>query len=285
MKEKDRMRSRRLSETDMNLDIFPVPLKTYWCRVAYGKFETYNAREHWHSFFELHLCLTGSSRFLVDEKEYVLAAGEYLLLPPYRKHRICEQGEDFSKFVWGFAVKEEKIAEELKNGYDGISLSAAPERMISAVEILLENMNEEEFEFYPVLKGQLYYIFVQLVRAATQLKTEGSFAKSPSAEMDSIRKFISNNLSNDLRPEEIAAQFYRTVGQIDRLCRTECHCSVSQLKRQLQAEKMRDLLGKTDLSLKEIAEQTGFSDQYAMSKFFRKMEGESPGRYRRSMKR
>ena len=285
MKENEMIRSRRLSETILIVDVEPVALKSYWCRVVYEKNETFNVREHCHSFFELHLCRSGKCTFCVDGEEIVLTPDTYLLLPPYQNHRICDQSEDFSKFAWGFSVQEEKIAENLKNGCEKIFIRRAERRMVDAIDILLENMDGDIFEFYPVIKGQLYYIFVLLVRQSTALKAERSYRKTPSMEMESVIKFISNNLAKDVSTEEIAAQFYMSRGRLERMCREECHCSVSQLKWEVQREKIRNLLSQSNLTLKEIAEQTGFSDQYAMGKFFKKHEGEPPGQYRRSSKK
>ena len=72
MKENEMIRSRRLSETNLNVDVEPVALKSYWCRVVYEKNETFNVREHCHSFFELHLCRSGKCTFCVDGEEIVL---------------------------------------------------------------------------------------------------------------------------------------------------------------------------------------------------------------------
>ena len=59
--------------------------------------------------------------------------------------------------------------------------------------------------------------------------------------------------------------------------------TVNQLKHNLQLEQIRQLLAETDSSLEEIAQASGFSDKYSMSKFFHKHEGMPPGKYRKAI--
>lgn len=53
-----------------------------------------------------------------------------------------------------------------------------------------------------------------------------------------------------------------------------------QMYTQLRIQKACDLLNTTDLLVKDIAEETGFSDPYYFSRTFRKTMGVSPQRYR-----
>ena len=50
-----------------------------------------------------------------------------------------------------------------------------------------------------------------------------------------------------------------------------------------QAERIRELLEDTELSMDQIAAMTGFADRYSMGKFFKKHEGTPPGNYRKAL--
>ncbi len=95
-----------------------------------------------------------------------------------------------------------------------------------------------------------------------------------------IRDFIAENLSSSLSVSDIAAQFYMSERQLERICHEEYRVTAGELKRKLQAEKIRHLLSETTLSLAEIARLTGFSDRYSMSKFFKRVDGMPPASYR-----
>ncbi|MFP4382237.1 MAG: helix-turn-helix domain-containing protein, partial [Candidatus Sumerlaeia bacterium] len=51
----------------------------------------------------------------------------------------------------------------------------------------------------------------------------------------------------------------------------------------LRIDKARQLLMQTSMNLAEIAEHTGFSSPYHLSNVFKKVRGQSPSEYRRSV--
>jgi len=53
---------------------------------------------------------------------------------------------------------------------------------------------------------------------------------------------------------------------------------------QKRVERAREMLGRTDLSLSEIAIATGFSDQSHFARHFRQMLGTTPGQFRWSQR-
>ena len=274
--------SRKLSRINLNLQADTVPLEHYWCRVAYQYQERPNLKEHRHSFFELHMCLCGCAEIAVGEQVFTLIPGTFLLLPPDTNHQILSQEPDFSKFVWGFSVKNESMAEMLTQGCMPAGLKQAEPEMHNCVQIMLNNSDGDGFGYYTVIQGQLYHLFALLVRKLTTQKTVESFQKSLSAQMEEIKKYISDNLSANLSAEEIADQFHISRKQLTRICMEECKMTVTQLKNSLQMEKIRQMLEENEKSLEEIACTCGFSDQYSMSKFFHRHEGFAPGKYRKA---
>lgn len=69
------------------------------------------------------------------------------------------------------------------------------------------------------------------------------------------------------------------------MCKKEYNTTFSRMKRELQLEVIRELLQETNYSMEEIADITGFSDRYSMGKFFKKLEGSTPGEYRRGIRK
>ena len=69
------------------------------------------------------------------------------------------------------------------------------------------------------------------------------------------------------------------------MLKKEYRKTFSQIKREMRAEVISELLRETDYTMEEIADATGFSDRYSMGKFFKKIEGETPGKYRRGTRK
>lgn len=275
--------SKNLAKTDLNADSDLIAFKTYWCRVAYDKVDKWNTKEHSHSFFELHLCMDGSCEFDVDGKKCTITKGKYLLLPPYKKHTILKASENFSKFVWGFAIQDEELSNEvLKNCSSNVETNT-DENIYNSIKIMLENSKNNGFEYYNIIKCQLYCIFISLIRKKTSRKTSVVHEKKTSMRAREIKKFIKENLSSKLKASDIAAQFFMSERHLSRICLKEYNMTIQELKQSIQLESIKNMLSDTDSSLKEIAKSTGFSDEYAMSKFFKKHEGMPPAKYRHSI--
>ena len=283
MNELEVLASKMLSGMNLNVREEEIPLKHYWCRIAYQCLDGANLKTHRHSFFELHLCLEGVCEITVDDRLLMLKPNTFLLLPPQKKHTILRQSDDFSKFVWAFSVREESISRELAECCEEGKLCDVQERFLHGLRIMLDNSVCNDFEYHSVIKGQLYYLFVLLVRQMTGMKTKARFRKNTSMQFAEIRKYLSDNLAANLSATDIAEQFYLSRKQLTRICMEECSMTINQLKHSLQLEQIRQMLAETDASLEEIAQASGFSDKYSMSKFFHKHEGMPPGKYRKAI--
>lgn len=72
---------------------------------------------------------------------------------------------------------------------------------------------------------------------------------------------------------------------LNRLFRRYLHQSALDYLRELRLNRIRHLLAESDLTLTEIAAQTGYSSQIALSAAFRASDGMSPGEYRKKTRR
>ena len=279
------MISKKLGRLDLNRKVDEIQLTTYWCRVAYTEFEKWNPKEHSHSFWELHLCLSGNARIISDKNEYVLTENTYLVLCPKEKHTILFQSDDYSEFVWGFCMEDSKeTEEELYNRYKEEKVIAADAQMLFSVCRILNNIEKAEFGYYDIIRNELYHIFILIARKAglADLHEDYTPQNNKSAL---IRKYVCENLTDNITAEDVASFFCVSKSSVERMCKKEYGLSFLQMKNEVRAEVIRKLLKETDCTMEEISTATGFSDRYSMGKFFKKFEGLTPGDYRRGTKK
>ena len=276
-------KSRKLSRLNLNVENECPGYISYWCRIAFSRYDNWNMKRHSHSFFELQLCLKGECEFDVSGKKYVITPGTYILLPPDKKHTIIKASDDFEKFIWGFRLTDENLTSRLSEKCLEETPSKADDNILRAIEIIMDNADSNQYQAYGVIKGQLHYILCMLVRKDVDI-SDGSFnVKSTSFAAEEIMSFIKSNLSTPMSVSDIAAQFYMSARQITRICEKEFGVTLKELETSLRLEKIRKLLSEDENSLDEIAQRCGFSDGYSMSKFFKKHEGLPPGKYRKSL--
>ncbi len=284
MQDKDFLISKTLSRMDLNKpsqDVYPL---TYWCRTVHSRHEMWNQKPHSHTFWELHLCLSGSCEIETAGKRFTLTQHQLLLLAPELIHTVLSQSPDFSKFVWGFSVPDATLQSTLLSTFQQPLLKAADEGLLHCIHLILENAQNRDYGFHSMIKAQLHEIFLTFARQAGCIDNK-SYEKNHSEEMALITDYIRSNLAANLTAEEISTTFFIGKGHMERLCKEEYGMTFSQLKRSLQTAQIRHLLQNSDISMDEIARQTGFSDRYSMGKFFKKTEGMPPAQYRKSFRK
>lgn len=283
--EKNAAATRHLSKLDLNVKAEWDTPHTYWCRVAYKRLGKQNTKPQRHSFFELHLCLNGRCDYLIDGKPLTLTAGGFILIPPQRQHTILEASEDFEKFIWGFAPNDDRETESLANACQSVTaVCGVPDEWYRSIERILTEGSMSGDCSVSVIRGELCYLYVGLCRHfGALLPTETHPVQKVGIRTSAVREFIKDNIATQLTIGDIAEQFYMSERQLERTCHAECGMTVGELIRAIRVEAIRDLLTNTTLPISEIAQRTGFSDRYSMSRFFKKEEGLPPARYRISL--
>jgi transcriptional regulator GlxA family with amidase domain len=79
---------------------------------------------------------------------------------------------------------------------------------------------------------------------------------------------------------DLAGRLYVSKDYLRHLFQEYTNRSPIQHIIQARIEKARDLLGQRDVSVKEIAAQCGFDNEYYFSRLFRKVTGTTPSQYR-----
>jgi AraC family transcriptional regulator len=97
-----------------------------------------------------------------------------------------------------------------------------------------------------------------------------------------IRDFVEGNLDTDIRLSAMAAACGLSTEYFVKAFKNSVGVSPYQYVIGLRVERARALLDDDSLSLSEIALQCGFSHQEHMTRMFRRVIGEPPGRYRRN---
>ena len=284
MDERDFMVSRELGKLDFNRPKDETELYTHWFRIAYAAFEKWDHKEHAHLFWELHLCLSGSVTIQTDDTECVLTENSFVFFCPKSKHTILFETEDYSELVWGFGIEDNpELNAVLCRQYKNTKVFRAEKEMLDSVSLILDNIEKEEFGYYHIIRNELYHIFTLLARRAGA--ENSSIYHKEKNEGTLFRKYIYENLSGDISAEDAALFFGVSKRTIEHVLKKEYRKTFSQIKREMKAERISELLRETDYTMEQIADATGFSDRYSMGKFFKKIEGETPGEYRRGIRK
>ena len=101
----------------------------------------------------------------------------------------------------------------------------------------------------------------------------------------SMLSYIHRNYSEKITLAEISREASVSTREANRIFQKTIRQTPFEYLMHYRLEQVRELLEKTDLSITEISYRCGFTDSAYMGKQFRKIFGESPGEYRRKVKK
>ena len=100
-----------------------------------------------------------------------------------------------------------------------------------------------------------------------------------------IIAYINDHFTENLQMVDLTEHFNYNRFYISQIIKERTGYNFNDYVNRKKVELSKKLLSETDLSIKDIAEQTGFSYSYYFSKIFKKYEDMTPGEYREAEKK
>lgn len=126
-------------------------------------------------------------------------------------------------------------------------------------------------------------LVVQIVRQLTAADHQSASPaeKGRARLVNQTKEYLLKNHARELHLSEVARYLTVTPEHLSRLFKQETGQTVFQYLQHLRLEKSKTLLLSSDLTVSEIARQTGFSSVSLFSRNFRHYVGSSPQKYRK----
>lgn len=123
--------------------------------------------------------------------------------------------------------------------------------------------------------------------AVTMLLMELSEGQNPQksedklpATVESVAEWIRNNYYMDFSVKMIAETFGYQADYLSSMFKKNMHVSIVEYTTEYRLKMAKNLMSQYDLSIREIAWSSGFSDEKYFMKVFKKYEGITPSQYR-----
>ena len=136
--------------------------------------------------------------------------------------------------------------------------------------LIFQNINKEDSGIYEAKKIE--------DESVIQLNT-----KENDDRIKIVKKYIEDNIDKKILSSDIANQVNISTRHLNRLIEASEKSSVAELIRRTRIKHSKKLLKSTQLSMSEIAYQSGFSSSFHFSKAFKALEGVTPGAYRKDI--
>ena len=251
-----------------------------------GKDGHYVREKHWHRSIEIFAVFEGTLAFFINEEEYPLGSGEFILLNSNEIHSISSP-EANRTIVLQIPMN---VLRNVETGEGLILFTHSPKRQDSKIMELIGSMYQElqergsEYEW----KVQsdffmLVYLLLTKYRKREILPEEIRHYRKLN-RLSTITGYIRENYTKELSLEMVADRFGYSPSYLSRMFRKYAQTNYKTYLQNVRIEYGFQELANTDHTIGEIAVNNGFPNQKAFTREFKKKYGILPSEYRRGQK-
>ena len=275
-----------------------IQWRVYWLKGVVYNSEIHdsslNVKPHFHSFLEMQIVLDGELEYLIDGQQVTVYAGEFLLISPKISHQLVRYSENFQKIATAFSFQgEDSEFSDLNLDFFQRNLFFKGQNtnaLIVPLQYILYELNNGWKESPMITRMQFNSFLLTLFHMVQdniqeqQLPIEQK-ELNPNDEMiyNSIIQYLRENVSHMVSVEEASTALLISVRQINRVLRRTHATCFSKLRDEIKCFAARELLS-GNLSMEKIGEEIGFSSVYSFNRFFKRVEGMTPGKFREAMR-
>ncbi|MDF2988387.1 MAG: transcriptional regulator, AraC family [Eubacterium sp.] len=293
--------SNKLSALDLRIPLEDYLADILWFRVMQQEGD-WHINRHTHSSFEFHFVAGGKCRVILDDRVFLAEEGSFYITAPGVFHeQISEKDSVYTEYSLNCDFQKLNPSEFNSDGTDIVktemdliieALKSAPchsypdkYSITKMFEEALKEAYEEKVGFYNEIKSLAVFMIIKAARTVysgnQSLKSVvPKKLKQDDARYRMIEQFIEDNVQNTVHTADIAQYMHLSEKQIGRIVKSKSDCSTKELIMHVKLRKAKELLKKSNMTQKEIANALGFTSEYYFNQFFKREEGDAPGSFR-----
>lgn len=284
------IKSLSVSQTDI-----PLTWQLYWLKKteynANVKLQFKGNSPHNHSFFEIHFLTEGSIGYKIGDEVIELKAGDFLVVSPCTTHNVVSGSDIVKKIAIGFDLhidEQDPLSLKLEK------MKSVPyhhgrynDCIISPLELILNEMDMKDANA-DFLKRSLLNAFMLSLMNELPLSDDGyEEPDTDQTEIDTsdesvylaVVKYLELNIDRIVPIEELSDVLSISLSQLKRRLYRYSGISYRTIREKIKIARARELLA-TNMSMAQISEAIGISNEYNFNRFFKRIEGMTPGKFR-----
>lgn len=233
----------------------------------------------------LHIILSGSGYYMVDGKKFHLRGGEGFLIRPGVSTFYQADIKNPWTYLWiGFSGND-IIDKYLKRaGLTGGNYSFS----VNNTDIFLEYIKKCFAKVEHTLANELFldgYTFEFLASVVENSRpiTNSNEVKE-NEYINRALHYLYNNYTERINVTNIADNLNLNRSYLSRIFKESIGMTIKEYLLEVRINHASDLLSMSDLSIEEVALESGFTNPEMFSKLFKKERGKTPKEYRKERK-
>ncbi|WP_159459704.1 AraC family transcriptional regulator [Scatolibacter rhodanostii] len=248
---------------------------------------------HWHNALEILVGENGYYESIINDITYHVRAGEILLIPPGMTHTLTPK-DNCNGFVYLLNLD---ILEAIQSSASVMPILTQPiyitetnnPKLHALAHTLLRQMREKYFSDDEMLELLFYSYFLNLVAeigryysasVQSDLHLRLDKRKEYVNKFNEIINYINKNYTEDLTLEGVSKEFGFSKYHFSRLFKQYTQFTFCDYLMYQRVKSAEYNLAQANMSITEIAFQSGFSSLSTFSRVFRNQKNCTPSEYR-----
>ena len=249
---------------------------------------------HWHDELEIIYVKSGFLTVNISGENYIGKPGDAFVVSPGNLHFMGSQTGTVDYFTFLFPLKyiafrtddmlDDKLIEPLNSGHLMISpeiKDTVKEQCEQLAGVYAAEIDESESKITGQIRKKI--ILLQFIH---ELWKKGFIIENDTTGRNTVEKemvsYIQQNYMGKILLREFGEQFHLSEKYISRYFKEHFHITLSQYVTYLRLEHAKQMLQETDISVTEVAMQSGYQNISYFIRSFKKTYGVSPLKYRKS---
>ncbi|RYD80150.1 MAG: helix-turn-helix domain-containing protein [Sphingobacteriales bacterium] len=250
-------------------------------------------KPHRHDFYILVYISQGSGNHTIDFVSYDVQPGAWFFLIPGEVHNWFFSADIEGEILF-FDAQFQQSYFTNKKPVDYVVysknikyLNLQENEQQSFLRKIIQELKAEYNQYYPgetdIIKDYLDILLMRLGRCISQEKQ--SFQKdSGQWQIQALQELIEQYSTQEQSPAFYAEKLHLSVKYLNELCKKHLDKTTSQLIQERIILEAKRLLAHADYTAGQVADQLSFQDYSYFARFFKKMVGQTPVAFKKSVR-
>ncbi|MGN1165476.1 MAG: AraC family transcriptional regulator [Lachnospiraceae bacterium] len=256
-----------------------IPFKLF---LFEGKDGNYIRDKHWHRSVEIFALFEGEISFYLNEKEYNLKSGEFILVNSNEIHSIHSPRPNCTVVLQIPLDSFEKYYTQDRFIYFSHSARIQDDEVMRLVREIYQTYVQHEIGYELKVQGQFYQLMYLLVTKYRKTEVSEEIVRQNKGlnKLSEITAYMKENYTKEITLEGVAKIFAYSPTYLSRMFRKYARTNYKAYLDQIRLEHAFVELANSRTPIGEIAMNHGFANSKSFAKVFQKQYGMLPSEYR-----